>query len=293
MNGLIRFQEAQWPPNASPQNGVVPIQPTADFPIPGHPFPGSNTGSRDNAVKSAGASNDRCHMAYAVRLLTSDAGVSATKELYMNTFVFSHYDPQMRAQDIDFSHFRNIHMFNAHLMSEGGRIEYGDHKSCAKLVKDWAPLGFQVTNTDADLMKIRTEAVITVAVSHLARVPNVWLALGQRLEVGDHLYWILRRHKLALTGTKTKIKTYWRWEPYISRNRQPPPKELWVPLDEYGQPEWIGSFLFVGQVNEFYGAQDPDRFQGMAKRAMFPNLDDDYKSLLALLPVVGLFYLVH
>ncbi len=268
-----------------------------------NPLGGRSNVSIDHGVKYHGDSNDRCHMTYAVRLHTSDANASEDKDLYLATFLFAGYSAQGKAIEADFTHMRNIFMLNAHMRSEPGRRQYGTETDAYKICHRWRPLGFQITNTDATLMRQRTEAAVTVAVSHKARTPNVWLALGTRMEIGDCLYWLLRRHVVGLppphkpgASASTAPKTYWRWEPYISHNRRPPPRELYssTKMDSgVLETEWVGTYLYVGQVTAFYGVQDAQRYQHHAAKAMFAEADNDYKRTLTLLPVVEVMYLVH
>lgn len=312
--------------------GVSDSNPTLMSPAPSQMGPLDS--SFDNAQRYQSFTNDRCHLTYAALINQNED--SEELDLCHNTLLFSYVDKQLKAVDRNFVHLRNLSMLNCYLASQAGRAEFGKSSTCAKLLAKWHPIGFQQTNTDAPGVTRRLrEMAVTVAVSHKCRIPNLWLALGKPMNVGDHLYLVLRRYKhYALRpGDGVKVfqgEYFWRFEPYISYDRRPPPAVLFtsphtastpapqkitvvVPpkrkaggadprdaVDEgtLGQfkakDEWFGTHLYIGLISEFYGDHSPQRFQSAAKRALFPQQrNSEFKDILVALPVVEIMYLVH
>lgn len=240
-------------------------------------------------------------------------------QLGLGTYLFSRHRPQERANDADFITLRNVNSLNRWLMSVEGRAEFGVKRFADDLLDLWRPAGVQVTNTDAPgVTQQRTEMALTLVIHQRIIMPNVWLNCGSHMGPGDHLYFILcRRPYVRRTGFSSVAaalampKTpefYWRWEPFLSRSNQPPHFSRYsgsldstavVPTNKHKagssktkyasskRESWVGAYIYVGVVQDFYGEPDPVRWGGVVDDAMFGEDEDgSYKQLLHNLPTV-------
>lgn len=88
---------------------------------------------------------------------------------------------------------RSISLFNFMNETEHYRKTYGSQRSCRLLSQLWKMFGVPthdlVKKSDAGI-----DSRLTMTVAGKAIVPNLWLAQGRHVEIGDHLFLMLRRH---------------------------------------------------------------------------------------------------
>lgn len=243
-------------------------------------------------------------------------------QLGLGTILFSRHRPQERAQDADFITLRNVHSLNRWLRSVEGRQEFGSKRYADDLLELWRPAGVQVTNTDAPgITERRTEMPLTLVVYQRIVLPNLWLNCGSHMGPGDQVFLVLRRYPYARrTGfanaaeakaeATRPVEHYWRWEPYVTRTNAPPPLSAYsnslgntrtvaskkkkadgsqsVAFVKDGE-RWMGAYIYVGSIQNFYGEPDPAKYGGAVDEAMYGEDDDGaYKEILRALPTVEL-----
>lgn len=205
---------------------------------------------------------------------------------------------------------------NNHLRSDAGMRSFGSQRTCDELVSKWRYMGVQQTDLTDKVYGYRQDAAVTVFVSYRVRTPDIWLATGTVAKMGDQLWLVLvrRQHRDLVESVLTlddmdaidehhpKMKWdddddsdeddkdekkngneqfYWQYEPYISRDKRPPPREI------YSGPDWIGRSLFIGNVRFRYNdATDITGWQSTALRALCPQNLAEGKELMNQLPDV-------
>jgi len=281
-------------------------------------FPGprgltATTMSTDETHRYQDFTNDTAKHTFA-----TICGGDLKHQLGLGTYLFSRHRPQERANDADFITLRSVNSLNRWLRSVEGRQEFGVKRFADDLLDLWRPAGVQVTNTDAPgVTQQRTEMALTLVVYQRTVMPNIWLNCGSHMGPGDHLYLLLcRRAYVRRTGFASAAEAlaapkapeyYWRWEPFVSRSNQPPPLSTHsgcldgnalVPSGKHkyngsksskkaGKESWVGAYVYIGVVQNFYGEPDPAKWGAVVDEAMYGEDEDGtYKQILNDLPTV-------
>ena len=187
------------------------------------------------------------------------------------------------------------------LRSAAGRRHFGRLCQGSRVSSEWIFWGVQQTDTSIESYEGRASFAMTTIIGYSALVPNYWLATGNKVGVGDHLWLLLRRrryvtqsHSMFHTARRGSAlaeiahapeeakasENYWVWEPYKTPGTERPPREL---LEGDG---WIGEALYFGTVQKLYRMQnDPKRWQKVAKEVCFPaNVDEEWRRKNQMLP---------
>lgn len=249
---------------------------------------------RHDEARTYQQSHDRCHVWYAVDLSTSPQGDGSHPELYHKTLLFARApcpalgETPRTGTGRWFTRLVNVFHLNHLLDGQLGQTFVND-RTAERMLEHFHLVGAQVLHLDAaHLLPRMTETALTVAAHYKARLFNIWLAQGRDMNVGDHLYLVLRKCRDRRNGAYV-----WRFLPWSTSQRRAPPRAEYTTLRADGTELAVGAALFVGRVSVFYGYQDPRKHQGTAIEALRSDRMGAYKDYLVQLPEVEVFLNVH
>lgn len=236
--------------------------------------------------------NQKVHTTLVVARKRSADPSNDVEEMCRGAYTFVQADPQGHALDNDVCRVKSVSALNYMLHKEPLKYKLD---SAADLLNEWRPFGFQVLhsteNDDDPTISMRNFVPITFSVSEVSpRVPNIWLATGQRVMAFDSLWLLVRQQtQQRLSGTPLR---YWRVEPYVTQSRQRPHRSLYSHVDPLDSTQsWVGACLLVGTVNDLHDeGQDPTAYADQAARAIFstvPGSTYDYRRDLLDLPTIN------
>lgn len=201
-----------------------------------------------------------------------------------------------------------IGRFNHYLMSEAGRLRYGNQADSKQLVADWQWLGGLVTNpTEQDYN--RGEFVAAMCRGKRFRTKNIWAIEDGSLQRGYCVHLVAVRKELSdgelfvggdIEGDAKKVpgamrkrwdspqngadiaaaaagKFYWQIVPVSTRPRTKVPIELYDYTQQEGKKtvHVLGHVWYVGRVSDvFRSDKDAGYLREQAIAAVFPRSSD-------------------